>query len=96
MNSFTFQGQIKQIEAKTTKGGKQFCTFTLVAHEAGYQGATKEITLKMSAFGQSSDNILAAGPDALITVSGKLESREWQGKHYPDFRVLNVEADDFL
>ena len=42
------------------------------------------------------DNILAAGPDALITVSGKLESREWQGKHYPDFRVLNVEADDFL
>jgi len=90
MNNFTFTGQVYNLETKQTKAGKTFCTFNLVAEET-YKNETRPIVIKMTAFNQASDAILSFGDGSHIKVSGKLDSREWQGKHYPDFRIIEVE-----
>lgn len=90
MNQFNFAGVISGLEVKTSKAGKNFCTFNLVAQEQGYKNETKEITVKMTAFGKASEEIIGSGEGAFVKVSGKLDSREWQGKHYVDLKALNV------
>jgi len=91
MNQFTYSGRIYDLEQKTTKAGKPFCTFNLVQTEKAYKSNEERfIVLKMSAFGENAVTILSVGPEALVNVSGKIDSREWQGKHYPDFRIINV------
>lgn len=90
-NQFTFQGQVSNLEIKTTKGGKEFAVFSLVAQEEGYQGAVKNIVVRMTAFGQTGGFIISAGEGAMITVKGKLESREYNGKHYVDLKAMEVQ-----
>lgn len=91
MNNFNFAGQIYNLETRQTKAGKPFCTFNLVAEEV-YKNESRPIVIKMTAFNQASDTIMSFGEGADVIVSGKLDSREYQGKHYPDFKIFEVKS----
>jgi single-stranded DNA-binding protein len=90
MNQFTFKGQIIGIETKTTQAGKTFATFTVAAPDS--YNPQKVLNVKMTAFGKASEEVLALGEFATCTVTGKLDSREWQGKHYIDLKAMSVTA----
>lgn len=89
-NQFVFQGTVSALEVKTTQKGKQFATFTLQSQEEGYQGAVKHIFVKMTGFGEAGSRVIQAGEGAELMVKGKIESREWQGKHYVDLKAMEV------
>lgn len=84
-NTFTFQGTITNLETKITKAGKPFSTFNLVAQDEG-----RTINIRASAFGFSHDRIEQQGEGALVMIMGKLDSREYQGKHYMDLKINEV------
>jgi len=84
-NNFTFQGTITNLESKTTKTGKPFSTFTLLASDEG-----RQININASAFGFSHDRIEQQGEGALVIIMGKLDSNEYQGKHYMNLRINEV------
>ena len=89
-NQFTFTGTLTGLEVKTSKAGKQFATFTLATQEEGYQGAKKDLFVKMTAFGKTAESVIKTGEGSTIAVSGKIDSREWQGKHYIDLKAITV------
>ncbi|NCX93105.1 MAG: DUF3127 domain-containing protein [Gammaproteobacteria bacterium] len=88
MNEFKFQGQITALEIKTTQAGKNFAVFSVSAEDS--YNPQKILQVKMTAFGKASDQVIGLGEFANVSVSGKIDSREYQGKHYLDLKALNV------
>ena len=94
-NQFNFQGVLTQDETKQTQKGKSFHTFTIERTEDGYAGP-KAVIIKVTAFGPASDQVRGIPQGAEVVVTGKIESREWQGKHYVDLKAISVaEADSY-
>ena len=83
MNRITIIGRLgRDPEAKTTQGGKTFCTFSVAVTEKWKDGSgtQQERTewFDVSNFTKSADacvKYLEKG--SLVAVEGKLESREW-------------------
>jgi hypothetical protein len=88
MNQFQFTGQITSLEVKTTQAGKQFAVFNVSAEDS--YNPQKILQVKMTAFGKASEQVIGLGEFAQVTVSGKIDSREYQGKHYLDLKAMNV------
>lgn len=88
MNTFSFAGQITALEVKTTQAGKQFAVFSVSAEDS--YNPQKILQVKITAFGKASEQVIGLGEFAHVSVSGKIDSREYQGKHYLDLKALNV------
>jgi len=84
MSTFSMQGTVTAVETLTSKAGKPFTKFKLTDTE----GSQFELSL----FGSSMSFAKIASVGKSIEVKGMLGSREWQGKHYPNFQVQWVEA----
>ena len=92
MNEYKMTGTINALELKPTKNGGEFAIFNLICTEPGYKGEVKTITAKMTAFSKTAEAVKMAGENATVTITGKIESREWQGRHYVDLRAMTVEG----
>jgi hypothetical protein len=90
MNEFKFSGTISALEVKQTKAGKQFATFTMLAPDS--YDAERQLQVRMTAFGKAAETVIGLGEFAEVIASGKIDSREWQGKHYLDLKALNIES----
>lgn len=90
MNEFKFAGTVSGLEVKTTKAGKQFATFTVLASDD--YNPERQLQVRMTAFGKAAETVIGLGDFAQVIASGKIDSREWQGKHYLDLKALNVES----
>lgn len=90
MNEFKFAGTISGLEVKTTKAGKQFATFTVLANDS--YDPNRQLQVRMTAFGKAAETAIGLGNFAQVVASGKIDSREWQGKHYLDLKALEVQA----
>lgn len=84
MSTFSMTGTVTAVENLTSKQGKPFTKFKLTDTE----GSQFELSL----FGSSMSFAKVTVVGKNIEVKGMLGSREWQGRHYPDFRVQWVEA----
>lgn len=85
-NSFTFQGSLIGAEHQTSKSDKPYIRFTLQSLGSS-DGKTKPAIMNFAAFGYSYDRLVKILPNAQVIVIGKIGSREYNGKHYPDFMV---------
>jgi hypothetical protein len=90
MNEFRFAGTITGIETKTTKTGKSFSNFTLLQRDS--YDPNRILHVRVTAFGQAHEEVAALGEQANAVVTGKIDSREWQGKHYLDLKAMRVES----
>lgn len=90
MNEFKFAGTISGLEVKTTKAGKEFATFTVLASDD--YNPERQLNVRMTAFGKAAETVIGLGDFAQVIASGKIDSREWQGKHYLDLKAIEVKA----
>jgi hypothetical protein len=91
MNShdeFTFQGQgtLKRIDTFVSKAGKPI--LTLIFETAGQY--PQVIPIKV--FGRLADDAAAWKPGTVLSVTGRLGGRDWNGKVYGDNVATQVDV----
>jgi single-stranded DNA-binding protein len=88
MTEFTFQGQgtLQRIDTFVSKAGKSI--LTLVFEQAGQY--PQFIPVKV--FGRLAEQAASFKPGMVLSVSGRLGGRDWQGKVYGDIVANNVEV----
>src|SRR5262245_39868326 len=87
MSEFTFQGEgtLLRVDSFVSKAGKSI--LTLVFETKGQY--PQLIPIKV--FGRLAEQAAAWKPGALLSVTGRLGGRDWQGKVYGDNVATSVE-----
>lgn len=89
MNTASLAGILDRVEWKTTRAGKDFATFTVQVTEV-FAGEQKTHFIPVTAFGKSSQSLEHIQPGAIISVACRVQSREYNGKHYLDLTADSV------
>ena len=82
MSSFTIEGTVTESTPATSNQGKAYLKFVVSYGDSMFN---------LSLFGSSMSmaNLITVG--SKVAIKGMLTSREYQGKHYPNFQVQWVE-----
>ena len=83
MSTFDTTGIVKNIQKLTSKQGKPYATFQLITDDGD--------TIEFSLFGDSMSFFKYLVPDKALNLKGKLKSREYNGKFYPDLKIQWIE-----
>ena len=88
MGEFTFQGQgtLQRIDTFVSKAGKTI--LTLICETQGQYPQLVPIKV----FGRLAEQASAWKPGSVLSVSGRLGGRDWQGKVYGDIVANTVEV----
>ncbi len=81
---FESEGKVSEVKSLTSQKGKPYSTFVLTTGD-GHK-------LNFSLFGNSMSFKKFIVEGKSVAVKGALESREYQGKHYPQLTVQWVEG----
>ena len=92
-DEFTFQGQgtLKRIDTFVSKAGKSILTLIFEI-----QGQYPQL-IPIKVFGRLAEQASAWKPGAILSVTGRLGGRDWNGKVYGDNVATSIEiisADD--
>ena len=93
-DEFTFQGQgtLKRIDTFVSKAGKSILTLVFEI-----QGQYPQL-IPIKVFGRLAEQASAWKPGAILSVTGRLGGRDWNGKVYGDSVATSIEivsgADD--
>ena len=87
-NEFTFKGQgtLKRVDTFVSKAGKSI--LTLVFETEGQYPQLGPIKV----FGRLAEQAAAWKPGAVLSVTGRLGGRDWNGKVYGDNVATNIEV----
>ncbi len=83
MSTFEINGTVSSATPATSKAGKNYLTFRLTDDQSIFD---------LSLFGQSMSFASKLKVGSKVAVKGMLTSREYQGKHYPNFQVQWVDS----
>jgi single-stranded DNA-binding protein len=88
MSEFNFQGQgtLKRIDTFTSKAGKTI--LTLICETDGQYPQLVPIKV----FGRLAEQAASWKPGMVLSVSGRLGGRDWQGKVFGDIVANSVEV----
>jgi single-stranded DNA-binding protein len=88
MGEFTFQGQgtLSRIDTFTSKAGKTILTLIFET-----QGQYPQL-VPIKVFGRLAEQAASWKPGTVLSVSGRLGGRDWQGKVYGDNVANTIEV----
>jgi single-stranded DNA-binding protein len=88
MGEFTFQGQgtLQRIDTFTSKAGKTILTLVFET-----QGQYPQL-VPIKVFGRLAEQAASWKPGTVLSVSGRLGGRDWQGKVYGDNVANTIEV----
>ena len=84
-NRFDLDGTLNRIDTRQANNGKTY--YTLIVETGGQYSKTIPVAL----FGKAAERIDELHPGDVLSISGRLGGREWQGKCYGENVGLSVE-----
>jgi len=97
MNCIVLTGRIgRDVELKSTSTGKTFCTFSVAVPKRikPTNGDPDADWFNVKVWGKTADYVAAyLAKGSLVSVSGRMESRKYQGKDGANREIWEVAAD---